>query len=95
MNRFPWPKVTKMSYRGDKFILRLRRNADQRSDIRVAFSLRDEPSDYGTTGARRFGTTGAGRFWRVCTEHHCFFRQVDTRGVVFKGFSGSVEILPP
>ena len=70
-----------MSYRGDKFILRLRRMADQRSDIRVAFSLRDEPSDYGTTGARRFGTTGAGRFWRACTEHHCFFRHVDKSSV--------------
>ena len=73
-----------MSYRGDKFILRLRRNADQRSDIRVAFSLRDEPSDYGTTGARRFGTTGAGRFWRVCTEHHCFFRHVDKTCVLLQ-----------
>ena len=74
LNRFPWPKVTKLSYKGDKFIMRLRRNAAEKSDTNVSFSLCDEPSDYGTTGAGRYGTTGAGRFWRICTEHHCFFR---------------------
>ena len=58
--------MTKLSYKGDKFVVRLRRNADQKSDTNVAFALIDEPSDY--------GTTGAGRFWRICTEHHCFFR---------------------
>ena len=68
--------MTKLSYKGDKFIMRLRRNADRKSDTNVAFSLCDEPADYGTTGGRRYGTTGAGRFWRICTEHHCFFRYI-------------------
>ncbi len=60
VNRFAWPKVTKVSYNESRFILKLRRSPGERSDTSVAFKMCDRKE--------------ASRFWKTCIEHHCFFR---------------------
>jgi hypothetical protein len=60
VNRFAWPKVIKMSYKGPKFSVKVRRCRDEKTDSTVSFGMCDRQE--------------AARFWKICIEQHCFFR---------------------
>ncbi|XP_053618646.1 protein 4.1 homolog isoform X2 [Plodia interpunctella] len=61
MNRFPWAKITKISYNKRTYTLRLRASEFDEFETHVTFRL---PS-----------TTAAKKLWRCSVEHHIFFRR--------------------
>ncbi|XP_013201027.2 protein 4.1 homolog [Amyelois transitella] len=61
MNRFPWAKITKISYNKRTYTLRLRTGEFDEFENHVIFRL---PS-----------TTAAKKLWRCSVEHHIFFRR--------------------
>ncbi|XP_078072532.1 band 4.1-like protein 3 isoform X33 [Mustelus asterias] len=66
INRFAWPKVLKISYKRNNFYIKIRP-----SDV----SLNHEQFE-STIGFKLPNHKAAKRLWKVCIEHHTFFRLV-------------------
>ncbi|XP_073089612.1 protein 4.1 isoform X19 [Manis javanica] len=64
INRFPWPKVLKISYKRSSFFIKIRPGEQEQYESTIGFKL---PS-YRT----------AKKLWKVCVEHHTFFRLTST-----------------
>lgn len=60
VNRFPWPKITKMSYKNNVFYVKIRPGAFERFQNIVGFKMPSKAL--------------AKRFWLLSLEHHTFFR---------------------
>ena len=60
ISRFVWPKVVKMSYRRNKFYIKLRPGEFEDFQSMIAFKL--------------LSIRHAKRIWKISVEHHSFFR---------------------
>ncbi|XP_052101367.1 band 4.1-like protein 3 isoform X4 [Mytilus californianus] len=60
INRFVWPKVVKMSYRRNKFYIKLRPGEFEDFQSMIAFKL--------------LSIRHSKRLWKIAVEHHSFFR---------------------
>ncbi|XP_030394856.1 protein 4.1 isoform X16 [Gopherus evgoodei] len=60
INRFPWPKVLKISYKRSSFFIKIRPGEQEQYESTIGFKL---PS-----------YRAAKKLWKVCVEHHTFFR---------------------
>ncbi|XP_044853449.1 protein 4.1 isoform X26 [Mauremys mutica] len=60
INRFPWPKVLKISYKRSSFFIKIRPGEHEQYENTIGFKL---PS-----------YRAAKKLWKVCVEHHTFFR---------------------
>ncbi|XP_064408216.1 protein 4.1 isoform X10 [Latimeria chalumnae] len=59
INRFPWPKVLKISYKRSSFFIKIRPGEEQYES---------------TIGFKLPNYKAAKKLWKVCVEHHTFFR---------------------
>uniref|UniRef100_A0A7M4FMK4 Protein 4.1 n=1 Tax=Crocodylus porosus TaxID=8502 RepID=A0A7M4FMK4_CROPO len=66
INRFPWPKVLKISYKRSSFFIKIRPGEEQYEST-IGFKL---PS-----------YRAAKKLWKVCVEHHTFFRLNSTEAI--------------
>ncbi|KAM3933370.1 protein 4.1 isoform 2-T2 [Leptodactylus fuscus] len=66
INRFPWPKVLKISYKRSSFFIKIRPGEEQYEST-IGFKL---PS-----------YRAAKKLWKVCVEHHTFFRLTSTETI--------------
>ncbi|XP_078236292.1 protein 4.1 isoform X33 [Pogona vitticeps] len=66
INRFPWPKVLKISYKRSSFFIKIRPGEEQYEST-IGFKL----SSY----------RAAKKLWKVCVEHHTFFRLTSTEAI--------------
>nr|XP_034358510.1 protein 4.1 isoform X9 [Arvicanthis niloticus] len=64
INRFPWPKVLKISYKRSSFFIKIRPGEQEHYESTIGFKL---PS-----------YRAAKKLWKVCVEHHTFFRLTST-----------------
>ncbi|XP_045077346.1 band 4.1-like protein 3 isoform X16 [Coregonus clupeaformis] len=62
INRFAWPKVLKISYKRNNFYIKLRPGEFEQFESTIGFKLPNHRA--------------AKRLWKVCVEHHTFFRLV-------------------
>ncbi|XP_065277617.1 protein 4.1 isoform X14 [Emys orbicularis] len=60
INRFPWPKVLKISYKRSSFFIKIRPGEHEQYESTIGFKL---PT-----------YRAAKKLWKVCVEHHTFFR---------------------
>ncbi|XP_052792579.1 protein 4.1-like isoform X2 [Mya arenaria] len=60
VNRFVWPKVLKMSYRRNKFFIKIRPGEFEEFASLIGFKL--------------LNIKYSKRLWKICVEHHSFFR---------------------
>lgn len=60
INRFVWPKVLKMSYRRNKFYIKIRPGEFEEFASLIGFKL--------------INVKFSKRLWKICVEHHSFFR---------------------
>ncbi|XP_053942322.1 protein 4.1 isoform X24 [Cuculus canorus] len=67
INRFPWPKVLKISYRRSSFFIKIRPGEQEQYESTIGFKL---PS-----------YRAAKKLWKVCVEHHTFFRLTSTEAI--------------
>ncbi|XP_038614402.1 protein 4.1 isoform X3 [Tachyglossus aculeatus] len=67
INRFPWPKVLKISYKRSSFFIKIRPGEHEQYESTIGFKL---PS-----------YRAAKKLWKVCVEHHTFFRLTSTEAV--------------
>uniref|UniRef100_A0A673H2M0 Band 4.1-like protein 2 n=1 Tax=Sinocyclocheilus rhinocerous TaxID=307959 RepID=A0A673H2M0_9TELE len=64
INRFAWPKILKISYKRSNFYIKIRPGEAEQFESTVGFKLPNHRA--------------AKRVWKVCVEHHTFFRLVST-----------------
>uniref|UniRef100_A0A8C1DX81 Erythrocyte membrane protein band 4.1 like 2 n=1 Tax=Cyprinus carpio carpio TaxID=630221 RepID=A0A8C1DX81_CYPCA len=62
INRFAWPKILKISYKRSNFYIKIRPGETEQFESTVGFKLPNHRA--------------AKRVWKVCVEHHTFFRLV-------------------
>ncbi|XP_078072538.1 band 4.1-like protein 3 isoform X39 [Mustelus asterias] len=62
INRFAWPKVLKISYKRNNFYIKIRPSDHEQFESTIGFKLPNHKA--------------AKRLWKVCIEHHTFFRLV-------------------
>ncbi|TSP09125.1 Band 4.1-like protein 3 [Bagarius yarrelli] len=62
INRFAWPKILKISYKRNSFYIKIRPGEFEQFDSTIGFKLPNHKA--------------AKRLWKVCVEHHTFFRLV-------------------
>ncbi|XP_043074890.1 band 4.1-like protein 2 isoform X4 [Puntigrus tetrazona] len=62
INRFAWPKILKISYKRSNFYIKIRPGEAEQFESTVGFKLPNHKA--------------AKRVWKVCVEHHTFFRLV-------------------
>ncbi|XP_051878634.1 band 4.1-like protein 3 isoform X2 [Pristis pectinata] len=62
INRFAWPKVLKISYKRNNFYIKIRPSEHEQFESTIGFKLPNHKA--------------AKRLWKVCIEHHTFFRLV-------------------
>ncbi|XP_076189717.1 band 4.1-like protein 2 isoform X7 [Aptenodytes patagonicus] len=62
INRFAWPKILKISYKRSNFYIKVRPAELEQFDSTIGFKLPNHRA--------------AKRLWKVCVEHHTFFRLV-------------------
>ncbi|XP_072592073.1 band 4.1-like protein 1 isoform X30 [Vulpes vulpes] len=62
INRFAWPKILKISYKRSNFYIKIRPGEYEQFESTIGFKLPNHRS--------------AKRLWKVCIEHHTFFRLV-------------------
>ncbi|NXC72879.1 EPB41 protein, partial [Anhinga anhinga] len=67
INRFPWPKVLKISYKRSGFFIKIRPGEQEQYESTIGFKL---PS-----------YRAAKKLWKVCVEHHAFFRLTSTEAI--------------
>ncbi|KAM9032783.1 protein 4.1 isoform X19 [Sarcophilus harrisii] len=67
INRFPWPKVLKISYKRSSFFIKIRPGEHEQYESTIGFKL---PS-----------YRAAKKLWKVCVEHHTFFRLTSTETI--------------
>ncbi|XP_070619956.1 protein 4.1 isoform X35 [Erythrolamprus reginae] len=67
INRFPWPKVLKISYKRSSFFIKIRPGEHEQYESTIGFKL---PS-----------YRAAKKLWKVCVEHHTFFRLTSTEAL--------------
>ncbi|XP_035219950.1 band 4.1-like protein 3 isoform X2 [Stegodyphus dumicola] len=60
INRFAWPKILKISYKRNNFYIKIRPGEFDRFESTIGFKLHNHKA--------------AKRLWKVCVEHHTFFR---------------------
>ncbi|XP_069090972.1 band 4.1-like protein 2 isoform X12 [Pleurodeles waltl] len=60
INRFAWPKILKISYRRNNFYIKVRPGEHDQFESTIGFKLPNHRA--------------AKRLWKVCVEHHTFFR---------------------
>ncbi|XP_071340288.1 band 4.1-like protein 3 isoform X9 [Trachinotus anak] len=62
INRFSWPKILKISYKRNNFYIKIRPGEFDQFESTIGFKLLNHRA--------------AKRLWKVCVEHHSFFRLV-------------------
>nr|XP_061814097.1 band 4.1-like protein 1 [Nerophis lumbriciformis] len=62
INRFAWPKILKISYKRSNFYIKIRPGEYEQFESTIGFKLPNHRA--------------AKRLWKVCIEHHTFFRLV-------------------
>ncbi|XP_036001798.1 protein 4.1-like isoform X4 [Fundulus heteroclitus] len=67
INRFPWPKVLKVSYKHSSFFIKIRPSEAEQYESAIGFKLPNYKA--------------AKKLWKVCVEHHTFFRLTSTEMV--------------
>ncbi|KAG8451172.1 hypothetical protein GDO86_003434 [Hymenochirus boettgeri] len=67
INRFPWPKVLKISYKRSSFFIKIRPGEQEQYESTIGFKL---PS-----------YKASKKLWKVCVEHHTFFRLTSTESI--------------
>ncbi|XP_043946046.1 band 4.1-like protein 1 [Protopterus annectens] len=60
INRFAWPKILKISYKRSNFYIKIRPGEYEQFESTIGFKLPNHRA--------------AKRLWKVCIEHHTFFR---------------------
>ena len=60
INRFAWPKIIKISYKRNSFFIKLRPGEFEQFESTIGFKLANHRA--------------AKRLWKICVEHHSFFR---------------------
>ncbi|CAL7934226.1 unnamed protein product [Xylocopa violacea] len=60
INRFPWPKILKISYKRHNFYIKIRPGEFEQFESTIGFKLANHRA--------------AKKLWKVCVEHHTFFR---------------------
>lgn len=60
INRFAWPKILKISYKRSNFYIKIRPGEFETYESTVGFKMPNHKA--------------AKRLWKVCVEHHTFFR---------------------
>ncbi|XP_069743117.1 protein 4.1-like isoform X11 [Narcine bancroftii] len=60
INRFAWPKILKISYKRSNFYIKIRPGEMEQFESTIGFKLPNHRA--------------AKRLWKVCVEHHTFFR---------------------
>ncbi|XP_030253762.1 protein 4.1-like isoform X3 [Sparus aurata] len=60
INRFSWPKILKISYKRNNFYIKIRPGEFDQFESTIGFKLLNHRA--------------AKRLWKVCVEHHSFFR---------------------
>ncbi|XP_048105522.1 band 4.1-like protein 2 isoform X7 [Alosa alosa] len=60
INRFAWPKILKISYKRSNFYIKIRPGETEQFESTVGFKLPNHRA--------------AKKLWKVCVEHHTFFR---------------------
>ncbi|CAL4116142.1 unnamed protein product [Meganyctiphanes norvegica] len=60
INRFAWPKILKISYKRSNFYIKIRPGEFETFESTIGFKLPNHKA--------------AKRLWKVCVEHHTFFR---------------------
>ncbi|XP_069831057.1 band 4.1-like protein 2 isoform X2 [Dendropsophus ebraccatus] len=60
INRFAWPKILKISYKRSNFFIKVRPGELEQFESTIGFKLPNHRS--------------AKRLWKVCVEHHTFYR---------------------
>uniref|UniRef100_A0A6Q2XU10 Protein 4.1 n=1 Tax=Esox lucius TaxID=8010 RepID=A0A6Q2XU10_ESOLU len=64
INRFPWPKVLKVSYKRSSFFIKIRPSELEHYESAIGFKLPNYKASK--------------KLWKVCVEHHTFFRLTTT-----------------
>uniref|UniRef100_A0A4W3I4N3 Erythrocyte membrane protein band 4.1 like 2 n=1 Tax=Callorhinchus milii TaxID=7868 RepID=A0A4W3I4N3_CALMI len=62
INRFAWPKILKISYKRSNFYIKIRPGEMEQFESTIGFKLPNHRA--------------AKKLWKVCVEHHTFFRLV-------------------
>ncbi|XP_050978375.1 band 4.1-like protein 1 isoform X8 [Labeo rohita] len=62
INRFAWPKILKISYKRSNFYIKIRPGEYEQFESTIGFKLSNHRA--------------AKKLWKVCIEHHTFFRLV-------------------
>lgn len=62
INRFAWPKILKISYKRSNFYIKVRPSEVEQFESTIGFKLPNHRA--------------AKRLWKVCVEHHTFYRLV-------------------
>ncbi|KAM8822129.1 band 4.1-like protein 3 isoform 7-T11 [Synchiropus picturatus] len=86
INRFSWSKILKLSYKRTNFYIKIRPGEHEQFESTIGFKLQNHRT--------------AKRLWKVCVEHHSFFRLLSPEETpkrsVFLGskfrFSGRTQI---
>lgn len=87
INRFPWPKVLKVSYKRSSFFIKIRPSEVTRL-LRSTLFLLEPAMNEGSAicvscqaeqyesaiGFKLPNYKAAKKLWKVCVEHHAFFR---------------------
>lgn len=60
INRFAWPKILKISYKRNNFYIKIRPGEFEQFESTIGFKLANHKA--------------AKQLWKVCVEHHTFFR---------------------
>nr|XP_014426770.1 band 4.1-like protein 2 isoform X6 [Pelodiscus sinensis] len=62
INRFAWPKILKISYKRSNFYIKVRPTEQEQFESTIGFKLPNHRA--------------AKRLWKVCVEHHTFYRLI-------------------
>lgn len=60
INRFPWPKVLKISYKRSSFFIKIRPSEQEQYESTIGFKLPNYKASK--------------KLWKASVEHHTFFR---------------------
>jgi len=71
INRFAWPKILKISYKRSNFYIKIRPGEFETFESTIGFKLPNHKA--------------AKRLWKVCVEHHTFFRLMTPEPVLKPG----------